>query len=125
MDHRNPLFKTQAEQTASMGSGAYFMANRNPNCRDSISDYEVLPGGQTVYFNGAQRRLVPYTPDSIPAGWTANRVSPVDLLDLRRSATDPPRTAPVLEFPDHRTFSGHGAQVSTKLRGRHVTNGSY
>lgn len=118
VDRRNPMLKTDAEVRATAGSAAHFMAHRDPGVRESAKYYEVLPGGQTVYFRGAEQKLVPYSPDDIPERWTLCRVPTANLLD-KDKGTDQPRTGLALSFPEDRAFAGHNTTVSVKLRGRH------
>src|SRR5579863_4778876 len=67
-DMRNPLYQASAEAITSM---ARFMAIRDPFAREGSRTYEVLPGGESVYFNGAERKLVPFGPGDWPPNYGA------------------------------------------------------
>ncbi len=105
---RNAQYQTEAEQVGKM---AHFMAHRKMS-RESSKDYEVLPGGKTVYFNGAEKKLRPYGPEDLPLP----RMAPPTLLQPEY-VKDPPRSSSVLTLPDDRDVFGHDSKVSTKLKG--------
>jgi len=113
-DMRNPLYQASAEAITSM---PYHMAHRDISARESIREYEVLPGGEAVYFNGAQDKLVPFGPADWPPGYGARRTLPFDVA-MQYRVKRPPRSTAALTFPDDRDAFGHYSRVSKKLKGR-------
>lgn len=120
-DMRNPLYQASAEAVTSM---AWFMAHRDPYAREGARDYEVLPGGESVYFSDKAAKLVPFGPSDWPPGFGARRTLPMDVA-MQYRVTRPPKSATTLAFPDDQDAYGHYSRVSEKLRGRNGTGGSY
>jgi hypothetical protein len=118
-DRRNPLYQASAEAITSM---AHFMAHRRLDARESMRDYEVLPGGESVYFNeAAVERLVPFGPADWPPNYGARRTMPLDVA-MQYRITRPPKSSAALSFPDDRDAYGHYSRVSEKLKGRQGAN---
>lgn len=113
-DMRNPLYQASAEAITSM---AWHMTHRNPYARESAKEYEILPGGESVYFNNKQRDLVPFGPADWPPNYGARRTLPMDVA-MQYRVTRPPRSSAALAFPDDKDAYGHYSRVSEKLKGR-------
>lgn len=117
-DMRNPMYQAAAEAITSM---PWFMAHRDPYARESARDYEVLPGGEAVYFRGKERELVPFGPGDWPPNYGARRTLPMDVA-MQYRVKEPPRSTAALSFPDDRDAFGHYSRVSEKLKGRQGAN---
>lgn len=136
-DMRNPLYQASAEAITAlpkflakgyMGSvpvpelGVRYApsVSKTPRARESSKDYEVLPGGEAVYFGDAGK-LVPFGPGDWPPNFGARRTLPMDVA-MQYRVVRPPRSAACLSFPDDRDAYGHYSYPSEKLKGRQGAN---